>query len=478
MKIVMSIIAAILFAIGLVALLSFDSLAGRLIALSPDSQISPFMLLRLKIVLISFLPVGLVLLFSTALLRPLKAADRWLASLSPGSFIIKALVAAFFLRTLAVLFYPFNLWIDYSAYDELARNLIQFGCYCIDGIPTAYRPPGYPVFVAGIYKIFGTNPHLAAAFNIIPSLIIMLFSYFIARRLFGERPARWTAIILTLFPSQILFCNLLASEILFTALMIVALYLIIKEDSLTCWIVVGIFLGLSVLVRPVSILLIVIPLIHFAITKTLNPRRLLLFVAAVLALLLAIFPWMYRNYSQKGTFTISTISGINLLAGNSPGAAFGWNPASVEGLPIGNPAKEAYVDSLARSRAFEYIKHDPAGFIKRGIMKTAYLFAVDLEGVDYQLKESSENTSANVFFIFGVLVQSYYLLISLFSIAGLLVMIKRGKWKETGVLWLIILYWIAVHFVFYAEGRYHFPIIPILAMYAAYHLTKNIEVHE
>ena len=111
-------------------------------------------------------------------------------------------------------------------------------------------------------------------------------------------------------------------------------------------------------------------------------------------------------------------------------------------------------------------------------MKSVYLFAVDLEGVDYQLKEASENNHGNGYVIFGVLVQSYYIAVVLFSICGLLIIIGQKKWKDTGVLWLIILYWMAVHFVFYAEGRYHFPIIPILSMFTAFYIAEKAIKHE
>ncbi|HOW89873.1 MAG TPA: hypothetical protein PL037_06295, partial [Elusimicrobiales bacterium] len=43
---------------------------------------------------------------------------------------------------------------DAMAFDSLAWNLAENGRYGVDG-PTAVRPPAYPFFLAGVYRLAG-----------------------------------------------------------------------------------------------------------------------------------------------------------------------------------------------------------------------------------------------------------------------------------------------------------------------------------
>lgn len=473
MKILKITTASLMTVAGLVGLIFFDQIFRTAGIISPDGDISAFMLVRFRIVLVSLLPLGLTLFFKNRLLKSMSQLLAYIDSIPSGRYILRLLAIAFIVRAVIVLFYPFNLWIDYSAYDQLGWNIVKQGCYCIDGIATAYRPPGYPLILAGIYHLFGHLPHLAAAFNIIPSLIIILLTFFIGNHLFGARIAKLSALIMALFPSQILYCNLLASEVFFTAILYLALYLILKKTGAREIAIAGVFIGLAALIRPIAL---VVPasVVGYLILNRYKPRVIVVLMIILLAAVtVTVFPWMSRNYIKKGKLTISTITGINLLAGNSPGAGFGWNPDAVKGLPIGDPESELYVDSIGQARATEYIASDPVGFIKRGIMKTAYLFAVDLEGVDYQLKNMADRGETDRYFLLGIAVQWYYYLALLCGLAGFVLLIRKGKILASSLLWLTILIWIAVHFLFYAEGRYHFPLIPIIAIFGAYYVASK-----
>jgi hypothetical protein len=42
-------------------------------------------------------------------------------------------------------------------------------------------------------------------------------------------------------------------------------------------------------------------------------------------------------------------------------------------------------------------------------------------------------------------------------------------------LWVTILFWTAVHFVFFGHARFHFPIMPIVATFAALYIVQAVE---
>src|SRR5277367_3098455 len=71
-----------------------------------------------------------------------------------------ALAAGLALRLFFILHFPFYAG-DTKFYEELARNWLYYGVYglFVNGqlLPVDMRMPGYPAFLAGIYRIFGDS---------------------------------------------------------------------------------------------------------------------------------------------------------------------------------------------------------------------------------------------------------------------------------------------------------------------------------
>src|ERR1700722_15941167 len=72
--------------------------------------------------------------------------------------LLGALVAGMALRLFFIFHFPFYAG-DTKFYEELARNWLYHGVYglFVNGqlLPVDMRMPGYPAFLAAIYKIFG-----------------------------------------------------------------------------------------------------------------------------------------------------------------------------------------------------------------------------------------------------------------------------------------------------------------------------------
>src|ERR1700735_3763373 len=86
------------------------------------------------------------------------------ALLLPVSYknLIAALLAGLALRLFFVAHFPFVAG-DTKFYEELARNWLDHGVYglFVNGqlVPVDMRVPGYPAFLAAIYRLFGRANH-------------------------------------------------------------------------------------------------------------------------------------------------------------------------------------------------------------------------------------------------------------------------------------------------------------------------------
>jgi len=471
----------ILIFVGVYSLLDFEGISRLFLFLSPDRHIVPYTRLQLRLCLIAATFIGIYLVWLPTWNRLLHHISRYFMRLESKRFLICVLLTGLILRVAVALFGPFHLWIDYLVYDELAATWAATGGYLRDGLPTAYRPPGYPFFLSRLYALFGHYPQLGVTANVLLSLLIIFLACRIARLIWNDRVARWTAIIVALFPSQILFVNLLASETLFTALFLASLTLIL---SVTKWhgravyklLPAGILLGLATLTRSLTQVYLVLPMLYWYL-RTKNIRSTLFCtLVALLGFLAVVLPWMARNYHHKDSFVISTNTGINLLIGNQPGSGMGWNQAVTEEFDFGDPRRETYIDSVGRHRAWQYIKSDPTAFLKRALIKILYLYAGDIEGIGYELTEAANSNAFNRFVGLGLIAETYYLLVLFFALAGIMtvfILMPSSRHPGAWLLLMTLLYWTAVHAVFFGEGRFHFPLIPFLAAFAAVYIDHS-----
>ena len=483
MKIIRIISGLILIIIGGLALFSFKAIEGYFLFLSRDGSVVPHSLLQLRICLITLAVVGLYLVFRKYIIRLFFFINNYITNLTKSEFLKLFLLLALALRVMTVLLLDFHLWIDYQTYDELGWSWASGGAYSIDGIPTAYRPPGFPFFLSRLYLIFGHHPQLGVAANIVFSLAIIVLSYLIVQKIWNEQIARWNVMILTFFPSQILFVNLLATEPLFTTIFLASIYFIIiaTDSTKIIWDFLfsgGLLLGLAALTRP---LVLVYPIIYI-IFLYFKKRDILTTAKGsaiiIIGFLTVITPWMIRNYYLKGSLTISANSGINFLIGNQPGSGMGWNQPVTDEFSIGDPTQEVYVDSVGWSRGWQYIKSDPVAFFKRGILKVIYFYAVDMEGLGYELVKAADENRYDIYVLLAFKTESYYIMILLFGFMGLFFIYTRDRrLRNPGgfLFWSTILFWTMVHFVFFADGRFHFPIIPMISAFAAVFLARRVQ---
>ena len=474
---------ATLLAIGLFALFDFEALGRLFMFLSPDRSVTPFMMQLLRIVLVSLGAVGLAVLFFNFVRRVLDWIDGLVVAPSPGRYVCFALGVGLLLRAAVVLLMPFHLWMDYASYDDLGWQWATKGGYYNGELLTAYWPPAYPFLLSRLYLLFGHVPMTGVAVNFLFSLATAYLAYLIARAVWNERIGRWTLLLLACLPSQILFVNVLASEVLFAPLLLGGIYvaLISTGRSRFRWwrpFFCGFLLGLAALTRSIA-LLCLLPVIYFWLRQSRRLKTgLLLALLGIAGMSVVVVPWMVRNYYVVGSFAINTNTGINLFIGNQPSSGMGYNQHAANEYDVNDPSREAEIDRETTRRAWQYIKEHPWAFARRGVIKVAFFYAVDVDALDYGLLQAAETGQLNASLILAFPTQIYYLLVlyaALVGLATVYVSRRTGRSRALDLLTLTIIYWTAVHFVFYGIGRYHFPIAPILTTLASVCIVDQVE---
>ncbi|UCE24286.1 MAG: hypothetical protein JSU74_13510, partial [Candidatus Zixiibacteriota bacterium] len=240
----------------------------------------------------------------------------------------------------------------------------------------------------------------------------------------------------------------------------------------------GVLLGMATLTRTVSglFLAIVIPFWFFESRDfkcTLKCGLL-----ALVGFVVVVTPWIIRNHYAVGTARINTNTGINLFIGNQPGSGITYDQNLINQYGVYEPTLEAYIDSSSFRRACEYIRQNPGVFLRRGLLKVGYLYSADMDALYFGVIEAAEQSTINHAVVLAVVAQSFYLLVLLAALAGLAVFFRSGITvrKPGGYLLLgTILYWTAISFVFFAVGRFHFPIIPMISAFAALYIRHLVE---
>ena len=224
---------------------------------------------------------------------------------------------------------------DAATYYVIADNLLSgVGYrYSEDQPPTARRTPGYPVFIASVFRVFGRDFNAVRGVQCVLDVISAVAVFGLALILTESRAAALLAALgYAIYPPAILSSTYVMTETLYTLLLVVfalACVLALKARNLTLYLIAGIMLGLAVLTRPGVFLLPVAVLVVALFVRRAAWRGL---VILMLAFVVTILPWGIRNKHVLGKFTVtSTLIGHNLYKGNhllSQGAYF-WSTDSL-----------------------------------------------------------------------------------------------------------------------------------------------------
>ncbi len=240
------------------------------------------------------------------------------------------LTVAFSFRVAVARFYANDAPDDGRVYAQIARNVLEQHVYSHEinppYVPSLIRLPGYPVFLAGIYSVFGHGDNTAvrivqALFDTASCALISLVAYFWEP---DEKRKRRTSIAALALAAVCPFTTIYVATILTETLTIffavamcltatLALRATRQRNAFWLWVATGLISGAAVLFRPdsglfalaIGITLVVSLLGRAGDVKLDTKREELLYRSARAPYLGAVFslafcvvlvPWTVRNY--------------------------------------------------------------------------------------------------------------------------------------------------------------------------------------
>jgi 4-amino-4-deoxy-L-arabinose transferase-like glycosyltransferase len=393
-------------------------------------------------------------------------ARRW--AVQP--LVAAALLAGFVLRLAFGVGYWVNkpLTLDEQEYLLLAQSLVEgrgltypSSAVTPGGARHFERPPGYPVFLAGVMMLGG-----GFAVKVVQSIVgvvSILLIGLIARRAAGPTAGAIAVWIAAVYPPLVWSCAYVLSETIYTALAFAVVLLLgdaFDDDRSNGWKVctAGAVAGVALLTREAMLFFVVVGALWLV-----THRRWRLTAALLAGVFVIVFPWTMRNAVVHGGFVVGAPhGGVTFWTGNNALAKgegdMAANPElrlvsrEIEAQNRGLSARE--VDGVYYRHAIAFITGHPVAWAWLEVRKLFYTIVPF--GPSYRLHSP---------LYFGASIVSYLSVLP-FAVAGFITLVRRGR--PPVALLLMALSAVLLSLALFPQERFRIPIIdPSLIVGAA-----------
>ncbi len=371
------------------------------------------------------------------------------------ALVFGLILGGLILRLVAGVGYPVTPTSDSHAYHQLAASLAEGHGFTLTGQPETVWAPAYPALVAAIYTVAGQSfvaVYVVQAFVDIGACLLL---WWWTRRRAGARAALVTLALSAISISAIASVRLERTESLAAWLIVAAMALIdlargSRREALL-YASAGAVLGVLTLSRWQFSLF---PLfVGGALVLDKKWRAAALVVGVYL---LALSPWLWRNYQALGAPVLSTQTGTTFYMSHfrNPGQPWGvktYDDTTIAATKLGPLAsnKVLVTETLRRLEAH------PSIVVRAYPEKLFYLMVP----FDWEVLRDRRTFNPT------------YFLILLLALAG-----ARAVWTDDRR-WLVALtlplaYLIVMTLPFYGSPRFRLPVEPLLAPIAAVGLLR------
>jgi 4-amino-4-deoxy-L-arabinose transferase-like glycosyltransferase len=418
---------------------------------------------------------------------------------------------------------------DQEGYRRLARSLAETGRFTRFTeserfIPEVIRTPGYPLFVAAVYTVFGTSQIAVATAQTALFALLVLLVYFIARQCASDRVAAAAALLTALYPTFPYFAALVMTELWTTVMLtlaVAAAFRAYRSGATRDYLVAGLLFGVTALSRPAFVLL-PFAMAGMGVVIACVPKGPRLAVIRPWAWVLGVFvltlaPWFAFNNMVMGRLALAPAGGVGRglwegswhgtwrgrvhdqltqLAGeptdsatldarvNELAAAAGYDAGPMRTYvhqwrdirriwdtpvePLARAEARIAADREYQRVALDNIRGDFTGHIRRRL--TYGLFV--LWNADIWVRYSEIDATSPLVIRAMWAVQSIILALAAW---GAVRMLARGQLVEAWLLVTPLLYVTAVHVPLLTEARQSLPVKPLLLIVATIGAADLVE---
>lgn len=371
-------------------------------------------------------------------------------------FLTALLIRGVFVLSLQDGFY-FADSVDYSA---AAENLIASGEFGEGYL----RGPTYPLFLAGIYGLFGEKIIWVRIVQAFVGAFLAIVIACIGRRISGEEVGALAGILWNIYPLGILISGLVYPESVATILLACGVLCMVTKPAQELGRVTvflgGIFFGLAALTKPVALVTVVA--ITLWIMYWRRTHRILLATLFLLGVALSLTPWTVRNFQVYGAIVIVEATRTQHL------------PYVGEIQEDGDNKSEDKVEAIMANPG-EYLKHFGSAFVH---FWELYPQRVKMSRPAYRAKLHARDSRIVRKTIFDT---SWTSLISILSVGPMFFFALIGvgaMWGDKerrcnlSLLCMIILSFAIGYSFFYARTRYRIPVEPYILILSAYGMAQ------
>ena len=417
------------------------------------------------------------------------SSDRPTLRPAPKWGVIGLVVLTLLARGGVLAFTPGSLRSDPDGYRFLAENLLARGVFGYNQIPTAYRPPLYPLLLAPCVAFGPLSQVAVAILHLVLGLATVWLVYRLARR-WGLGPyALLAAALVACDPILLAQSTVVMTETAATLLAVVSLVSLgwASERPSACRaMTAGGCLGLATLCRATFLPWTVVAAVVFpALARTWN-ERLALFGSFVAGAAVVLGPWAVRNQAQFGRPILATThGGYTLLLGNNPSfydylrrGAWGtvwdadeFNRNWAARATRATPADELRNDRLACAEAWQTIRRQPGMFVYSCFIRAGRLWAL----LPHQVDPDEGGIRRWSRYLVGL----WYGVEFVLSAIGAVALSRKrnhGQSWQSAWFWGILLAacFTAVHAVYWSNLRMRAPLMPLVALAAGAGMARLV----
>jgi len=381
-----------------------------------------------------------------------------------------------------------NLFSDSKIYYDWAKGIVSSGNWI--GSEVFFMSPGYPYFLALIFKFAGISIVFVKIIQAIVSAATIPLVYLTARNLFEKKSALIAAILASIYSCFIFYSNLILGETIQIFLTAWLLLLMSKESDNNYpkhWFYIGFLLGLTALFRANILLFMIAAVAWLLFRMRANKDLKKLFKKSIVYLILGsalpILPITVRNYAAGNDIVLLTSNGgINFFLGNNKDAPGVFKSPKdfdlfqdMAGIKY---AKKITGKKLTPSESsdywckqgLEFITQNPADALLLTTKKILLFFDND---------ENPQSSTMDITFYrsFSSLLKipfPDFLFVMIFAIVGMV--FYRKEWNRLSLIYLFLISYIISTVMFFVIGRFRLAAMPVFIVFAGVGIKELIQV--